>query len=1151
MGQREKGNKRREPSLPAAGGSLASQTFFAMRLLMQCGMTCAAVLLAVLPVAEAAGPKKRAGLDVTSLPEPVKRTVRYFGDVHPVLAEHCVGCHGPDKQKGGLRLDSREAALDGGASYGPAIVPGKSAESPLILFSAHLEPDMEMPPDEEMLPETTLAVLRAWIDQGAKWPAKVAGAETGAASTLGNQELFFKKAATHWAFQPVPKAEAGTLEEGWATIDQLVASKLKENGLVRSARADARTLLRRLHFDLTGLPPGPEEMERFAAAFAKDAKAALEAKVDELLASPHFGERWGRYWLDLARYADTRDFLSQADLRYPFAWTYRDYVVGAFNADMPYDRFLKEQLAADQMGLKSDDPTLAALGFVTVGPKFRNRADEIINDRIDVVTRGLMGMTVACARCHDHKYDPIPTADFYALYGVFASSVDAEDLPEITLAGSKVAPEVRADYEAKKAAAVKALADFIQGLKAAAVADVLAKPELYFDALVQMEVTRTADVRKLITGKKMLETALTPLSQQWQELKKSKWVEDPVLGPLARVASASPDRKVGILESILKSGRVPGGQVDVNAAVLARMRAEAPKDEAALVRLYGKILAEAHQQPALKPVLAAFSGEGGWLDFSPQDVESAHRLLGSGRKDLNDLKTAIAEVEATHPGAPPRAMVLADRVRPVTQAIFVRGDPARKGETVERRFLEVLDASKTPFAADRSGRLELAEKIATESNPLTARVWVNHVWRHLLGRPLVKTPGDFGLQSEPPANPELLDWLASALTQRDWSIKKLVRDILLSATYQQSSVEREAAAAVDPDNALLWRANRRRMDFEAMRDAMLVTSGQLDAAMGGKSVSLSAEPFSRRRTIYGYVDRVNLDPLFTTFDFPSPDIVSPERSETLVPQQALFALNDDFIVGQARALAKRAQETGDDAVDWLYRQVFLRAPTEAEALLARGFMRETAGLRNDTERGSWQYGFGSPDPAVPRAEAFRRLPHFDPQTKRYQGGRVFPHPELGHVNLSAVGGHPGRKPALASILRWIAPYDGEVTVAGEVALSRQGGDGVRARLLSASRGMLGEWIVKETPAKTEVEKVVVKRGEILDFTVDCLLNGSTDAFRWAPTIQLLVRAEDAPTNVQTVWEAQADFKAPPPPKLQPLEQMAHALLMTNEFLFVD
>ncbi len=1121
---------------------------------------CAFAVLTGAAASDAAAPKKRGGIDTSSLPEPLQRPVRYFGDVHPLLAEHCLSCHGPDKQKGGLRLDSREAALAGGGSYGPAIVPGRSAESPLILFMAHLEPDMEMPPDEEMLPEQAIAVLRAWIDQGAKWPAKPVAGDGAETVTLGNQELFFKKAATHWAFQPVPKAEAKSLANGPAAVDALVAAKLTDKGLERSARADARTLLRRLHFDLTGLPPSPEEMAAFAAAFERDADAAVEAKADELLASRHFGERWGRFWLDLARYADTQDFRAQTDLRYPYAWTYRDYVVGAFNADKPYDRFLKEQIAADQLGLPEKDPALTALGFLTVGPRFRGRADEIINDRIDVVTRGLMGMTVACARCHDHKYDPIPTADFYALYGVFASSEDAADLPEVTLAEVKADAKMRADYEAQKAAAQQGLEDFLQGLKDKAVADILAKPELYFDALCQMEITRTADVRKLITGKQMVETALTPLSRQWTVLKREeKWLEHPVLGPLARVASASPNRKAGILAGIIESGRVPGGKVAVHPAVLEALRAEKPKDEEALVKVYGGLLARAAQQPegGLAAVKEAFQGEGGWLDFPLEDVESAHRLLGTGRAELNKLHTAVSEVDATHPGAPARAMALQDKAKPVNQAIFIRGESNKRGDVVERRFLEVLDKSKAPFPDDRSGRKELAENIASRDNPLTARVWANHVWRHLLGRPLVDTPGDFGLQAEPPSHPELLDWLASALMERGWSTKKLIRDIVLSATYQQSSAGRPGADAMDADNALLWRANRRRMDFEAMRDAMLATSGQIDPAQGGRAVSLSAEPFSGRRTIYGHVDRVNLDPLFTTFDFPSPDIASPERSETLVPQQALFALNDGFIVSQARALAKKAQEAaggGTDAsgaVDWLYRQVFLRQPTEVEAVMARGFLREVTGLRAATQRGSWIYGYGSADPEVARTEAFKRLPYFDPQTKRYQGGRAYPHPELGHVNLSAVGGHPGRKLEAASIRRWIAPYDGEVSVEGEIALARQGGDGVRARLISSRGGLLGEWIAKGQPAQTVVDKVAVKRGEILDFAVDCLGNGSTDNYRWAPALQLLVRAEDAPTDVQTVWDAQADFKAPPPPKLQPLEQMAHALLMTNEFLFVD
>ncbi len=1111
--------------------------------------------LALLTVVSAhAASKKRAAIDMSALPEPIQRPVKYFGDVHPILAQHCVSCHGPEKQKGGLRLDSLEAALAGGSSYGPAIVPGKSTESPLLLFTAHLEPDMEMPPDEEMLPEEALAVLRAWIDQGAKWPAKATPADGGVA--LGNQDAFFKKAATHWSFQPVIKADPHTLKAGPATIDSLIEAARKTKGLTASPRADARTLLKRLHFDTTGLPPAPEELDIFAADYATNPSTALERKVDELLASPHFGERWGRYWLDIARYADTQDFQAQADLRYPFAWTYRDYVISAFNEDKPYDQFLREQIAADQLGFAENDPRLAALGFVTVGPRFRRREDEQINDRIDVVTRGLMGLTVACARCHDHKYDPIPTADFYALYGVFNSTQIPEALPEITPRTFQPDPAQRADYDAKKASAEKALKDFIQNLKDKAVADILAKPVLYFDALVQMEVTKTADVRKLITGKKMTETALTPLSTQWAAFRNSeKWWEDAIMGPLARVAGASPQRKPAVLETIVSKGRVPGGKETIHPALAAALKADPPKDEEALVRLYGKVLEEAKKGSAdQKDFAKKISGPGGWLDFRTSDVERAYRLLGTGRRELNDLSTAIAEVEATHPGAPPRAMVLTDLARPVEPVIFVRGDPTRKGDSVPRRFLSVLDGEKKPFPETSSGRKELAERITATDNPLTPRVWANQVWRHLLGTPLVKTTGDFGLQSEPPSHPQLLDWLASALMQRSWSTKQLVRDILLSTTYQQSSADRPEAAAIDPDNTHYWRANRRRMDFEAMRDAMLATSSQLDRTTGGRAVSLSEEPFSGRRTIYGLVDRVNLDPLFTTFDFPSPDISATERSQTLVPQQALFALNDAFIISQARALAKtlRQDAPAPEAIRTLYRRIFLRAPQPQEEQLAATFLQETAEIKAPAQRGDWLYGYGSADPSVKRAEAFTRLTYFDTRTKRYQGGREFPHEKLGHVSLSEIGGNPGRDLDHAAIRRWIAPQAGEYEITGELSLSRQNkGDGVRARLISGKGGLQGEWIADGNSVRTEVKRVRLAAGEVLDFAVDCRESPSSDAFRWSPTITLLIRAEETPAGLRTVWDSQNDFAPPPPPKLQPLEQVAHALLMTNEFLFVD
>lgn len=1117
-------------------------------------LACAGLPLAAAPA------KMRQGLDAASLPEPVKRPVKYFGDIHPILVEHCVSCHGPKKQKGGLRLDSLEAAVAGGASYGAAIVPGRSAESPLIVFTAHLEPDMEMPPEKAKLSDEAIAILRAWIDDGAKWPPASPAAHADGAVTLGDQKAIFKKAVSHWSFQPVRPADPATLTEGAKAIDTLVDARLAAKGLKRSQRADARTLLKRLHFDLAGLPPQPAEVEAFTSAFVRDPQGALAAKVDELMALPAFGERWGRYWLDLARYADTQDFFPQPDMRYPFAWTYRDYVIRAFNADKPYNVFIREQLAADQLGLPADDPTLAALGYLTVGPRFLRRQDEIINDRIDVITRGLMGLTVACARCHDHKYDPIPTADFYALHGVFSSTEDLTQLPEIVQVGLKTDSKARAEYEVASTKARTEQSNFLKSLKDKAVADIAAKPEVYFDALCQMEVKKTADARKLLGGKQMIETALTPLGQQWSALKSSaKWKSDPVVGLLAQVAAAAPDAKEAAIHTALETGRIASGKIEMHPLVLAALQEAQPKDEAALVGAYGALLARVKKESdeTSKEVTKAFFGEGGWLDLSLKDVEAAHRQQAEGRKELDKLEAAISNLESTHAGAPARAMAVKDKAKPVAPVIFVRGDNAKRGDPVDRRFLEVLDPAKHAFSPEKSGRLELADKIGNADNPLTPRVWANHVWRHLLGRPLVKSTGDFGLQAEPPSHPELLDWMASALVQRGWSTKKLVRDIVLSESYLQKSADRPEAAAADPDNTLLWRANRRRMDFEAMRDAMLATSGQLDVAEGGRAVNLTTEPFSGRRTVYGFVDRVNLDPLFTTFDFPFPDIANTERSQTMVPQQALFALNDGFIVSQARALAQTAEKVtgkaGDPAaVFWLYQKIYQRTPSDQEIRLAKEFWDQISNINPKLPGGVWLYGVGNADTAVPREKAFQELAYFDPQSKRYQGGRVFPHPQFTFTSISAGGGHPGVGIAGAAVRRWVAPYQGTFDIGGEATVGNQGsGDGIRIRIISSRKGLLGEWIVDRSTARTELKGVRISAGEVLDFSVDCRESTTSDGFRWVPSIHLVVMPESAPKTRQTVWDAQADFKAPPPPKLKPLEQVAHALLMTNEFLFID
>jgi mono/diheme cytochrome c family protein len=1107
----------------------------------------------------AAGALKRTAVEESELPVPVKKPVKYFGDVHPILTEHCVSCHGPEKQKGGLRLDSREAALAGGSGYGPALTPGKSAESPLLLFAAHLEPEMEMPPKKPMLAPEQLSTLRTWIDQGALWPP-LQSKETAGGDRLGNQKLFFKKAQTHWAFQPVPKVDPASLENGPATVDALIATVLARKNLKPSPRADARTLLRRLHFDITGLPPTPQELESFASKFRTNPTAALAEKVDQLLASPHFGERWGRYWLDLARYADSQDFFPAQDLRYPFAWTYRDYVTNAFNSDKPYDQFVREQIAADQLGLQPNDSRLAALGFLTVGPRFLRRTDEIINDRIDVVTRGLMGLTVVCARCHDHKYDPIPTADFYALHGVFSSTEDLVTLPEIEQATGKTDPAQRAEYEKAKARNAQNLTTLTEGLRLKAIEAIRASPEAYFDALCQLEFQKK-EIKKVLSDTKLLETALPPLQQRWIALKKSAaGLEDPVLMPLARFVTAPAEKKAAVLEAIHTTGRVPSGKHDIHPVVLEHIRSKKPESEEALLKLYGALLATALKSPAAEtdPVVQAFTGKDGLLDLSPKDVETAARPSIASRKEYEKLDKAGVELEATHPGSPARAMAVKDRPKPVNPVVYIRGEASRRGAAVDRRFLQVLDPTMAPFAPDKSGRLELAEKITAKANPLTPRVWANHVWRHLLGRPLVKTTGDFGLQAEAPLQLELLNWLAGALVERGWSTKKLVRDILLSNTYQQSSLESPDGAAADLENTLLWRANRRRMDFEAMRDAMLSASGHLDGTVGGRAVNLSTEPFTGRRTLYGFVDRTNIDPLFNTFDFPSPDIVNTERTQTLVPQQALFALNDGFILQQARRLLAEAAAAGPsapDSVQWLYRRLFLRPPTPREAEIARAFLEETGGIHPELPGGSWQYGFGNADPEVDRQAAFEPLPHFDPQAKRYQGARTFPAPKHGFVSISAGGGHPGTGITMAAIRRWIAPFDGEFTLNGELSISPKGsGDGVRARVISSLTGLRAEWVIDrtgDTTLPTELKTLALKAGEILDFAVDSRANDNSDGFRWAPVLKLAASADRSNPQMQAGWDAQAEFRGPPPVKLQPLEQLAQALLITNEFLFID
>ncbi|HEY7308510.1 MAG TPA: PSD1 and planctomycete cytochrome C domain-containing protein [Gemmataceae bacterium] len=705
-------------------------------------------------------------------------------NVRPVLVSKCQSCHGPKRQQGGLRLDSRAALLKG-SDNGTVIVPGQPDKS-LLVKAIHYQGDVQMPPKGK-LPDEAVAHLTTWVKMGAPWPGDEIKVDPHAFSVAEVRR-------SHWAFQPVKKPPLPAVKKSdWVKtpVDAFVLAKLDAKGLVPSPAADRRTLIRRVTLDLHGLPPTPEEVTAFESDRSAD---AYEKLVDRLLASPRYGERWGRHWLDVARYADSKGYVFTDERRYPFAYTYRDYVIRSFNEDLPYDQFVVQQLAADRLPLGEDKRPLAALGYLTLGRRFLNNTHDIIDDRIDVTMRGLQAMTVGCARCHDHKFDPIPQKDYYSLYGVFASSIEPKELP------------------------------------------LIGRPE------------QTA--------------ALTAFEK---ELTKRK-------------------------------------------AEVEKYRSE-HKDELA----------------------------------------KGNRKFRDG---LRALRKKVEEWQATAPAAPPRAMVLEDKPAPETPHIFLRGNPRNPGPSVPRQFLEVVAGEKRQPFREGSGRLEMARAIADRNNPLTARVMVNRIWLHHFGAGLVRTPSDFGLRGEPPTHPELLDWLAVAFMDNGWSVKQIHRLLVLSNTYRQATSDDPVLLRMDPDNRLLARMNRQRLDFEAMRDSLLAVAGRLDATMGGRAVELTTAPFTTRRTVYGFIDRQNLPGLFRTFDFASPDTSTPQRYATTVPQQALFLMNSPFAIEQARHFVQRpdvqSQPKDEAKINRMYQLAFGRTAEADEIALGLRYLSEAR--KNEGEK---------------------------------------------------------------------------------------------------------------------------------------------------------------------------------------------------------
>ncbi len=844
--------------------------------------------------------------------------------VRPVLAEHCYSCHGPKKQNAGLRLDTAEGFRKG-ADAGPVAVAGDPTKSRLVK-AIERKGDYPMPPSKP-LPAAAVAALTEWVKQGGAYP------NDAATDTRGT-------AANHWAFRPVldpPVPNIKAKIDSTNAIDKFVYASLEAKGLEGAPRVSKETLIRRVYFDLIGIPPTYEEVQAFANDPARD---AYERLVDRLLASPHFGERWGRHWLDLARYADSKGYVFTEDRTYPYAYTYRDYVIRAFNDDKPYNQFVVEQLAADRLPVNGDNHNLAAMGFLTVGRRFMNNTHDIIDDRIDVVTRGLMGLTVACARCHDHKYDPIPTADYYSLYGVFNGSTEPKDLPII---GEATAKETLA-FEAE----LKQKTDAANAYATKMYADALAKfrtPEAVAAYLIAARDCRTmagTQPDKLAADRKLDANMLG----RWRDyLNADARKNDPSFAPWLAAWSV-PDAEFAtrgskaIQDSLTAS--VPA--VLVNALKVAK-----PATANDLAAVYGKVLSEAikpltaTEKPDAERAKLAAILSGPDVPTNPTDPALANKFVAIlVKKEYRLLRNAADKFKTTSPNAPPKAMVLAENANPPQQVVFLRGNPGNPGPKVPRQMPAIVAGpNRKPFATG-SGRLELANAIASAENPLTARVYVNRVWGYLIGQGLVPTPSDFGVRTEPPTHPELLDWLAKRFVEDGWSTKKLMRRILVSSTYAQSSAATPKATQLDPENRLLAHMNRKRFDFEALRDGLLHVGGRLSPEVYGKSVDLFAKPFTTRRTVYGFVDRQNLAGTFRTFDFASPDQHTPQRFLTTVPQQALFLMNSPFVAVQAKAVIARPDVAfafgPNDRVNRVYRAVLARPPTAEEAAMAREFV---------------------------------------------------------------------------------------------------------------------------------------------------------------------------------------------------------------------
>ncbi len=902
--------------------------------------------------------------------------------VRPILVERCYECHSAKEVSGGLRLDSQLGVAAGGES-GPAVVAGQPSQSRLVEAIRYENRELQMPPSGR-LNDAEINVLVQWIELGAPDPR-----DTVPALAIEPTGMSIEDGRKFWSIQPVsaPDIPKVTLVDWVATpIDNFVLGKLESSGLRPAGWADPRTLIRRVTFDLIGLPPTEEEIEAFVADSAPDAYPRL---IDRLLASPQYGVRWGRHWLDVARYADSNGL--DENLALGNAWRYRDYVVDAFNANKPFDRFLVEQLAGDLV-VGSNRETLTATGYLVLGAKVLAEPDreklvmDTIDEQIDATGKAFLGLTLGCARCHDHKFDPIKQVDYYALAAIFKSTqtfgptntgaikhwneysfANAEELEKLKA--------VEAEIAAKNAVANKYKGEAVAKIREAAkakAADYLA---------VAAEFSPSATLKEVAAVAASL--GLHPRILHHCRLHLEYHRDDPLFATWHQLVSGQ------VAGQAIERGAIASDPTEVKCDAEAEDSTALNSVSAAVSDHYRKLFAEVEQALAeakkikpdtktlddvrLEQARQALNDASGFLAIPPQPEYAFDEATLAEYYRLMD----VARIVESNAPDETSAMGVADGKVQASISIHIRGNHRNLGDAVSRDFPLVMRPANTPpiFAKHQSGRLEFAQWMASTQNPLTARVFVNRLWRWHFGHGLVASTENFGRLGDRPSHPELLDYLARQFMESGWSIKEMQRSILMSSTYRMQSAHADEAtcATADPENVLLWKFRMQRLDAEQIRDAVLAVAGRLDDSIGGKMVPLRNRQFvfnhtsvdhtryeSVRRAAYLPVIRNNLYTFFEQFDFPDPTMPTGNRNATVVSPQALLMMNDDLVMDSAREFAQeviRHSNAAERRVELAYQTALGRRASSSETLRALAFVdkwkAELSAQGEAAERSAW------------------------------------------------------------------------------------------------------------------------------------------------------------------------------------------------------